>query len=280
MDVSAFQRRLRESGGYDTDPAARRGLDRLLGRFDAWYYTHVMAIVWSGYRAAVRGRFDNAVFAHCSLRTLRAVEACGGRVSIRGCGRMAALEGGRVYVANHMSMVETMILPCLALAFSDFAPVVKESLLRYPLFGAILRAVRPVSVSRRDPRADLREVMETGMAMLKNGRSVLLFPQATRSPVFDPAAFNTLGAKLAARAGVPLVPVALKTDFVGIGRRLRDFGPLDRRQPMRYEFGPPLAAEGNGREAHQKAVAFLTATLSGWGVSVQRGASGGDAAEA
>ena len=42
--------------------------------------------------------------------------------------------------------------------------------------------------------------------------SVLIFPQTTRELFFDPKKFNTLGIKLAKRAKVPVIPIAVKTD--------------------------------------------------------------------
>jgi len=48
--------------------------------------------------------------------------------------------------------------------------------------------------------------------------SVLIFPQTTRDLRFDPNKFNTLGIKLAKRAKVPVIPVAVKTDAWGMGK--------------------------------------------------------------
>jgi 1-acyl-sn-glycerol-3-phosphate acyltransferase len=201
---------------------------------------------------------------------LRAVEACGGRVHVRGVDRIRDLPGPAVYVANHMSMIETLLLPVLMLKYRLVTMVIKESLLRYPVFGTVMRACRPIAVGRRDPREDLRKVMEEGERILRTeGRSIIVFPQATRSPLFSPADFNSLGVKLARAAGVPVVPLALKTDFHGIGRRLRDFGPVDRSKPLHFEFGAPLAVSGTGREQHAACVTFISERLRAWGGTVQ-----------
>jgi peptide chain release factor 2 len=61
-------------------------------------------------------------------------------------------------------------------------------------------------VTRRHPREDLKQVLTEGAEHLAQGRSVLVFPQATRSTSFDPSTFNTLAVKLAARASVDVVP--------------------------------------------------------------------------
>jgi 1-acyl-sn-glycerol-3-phosphate acyltransferase len=172
-------------------------------------------------------------------------------------------------VANHMSMSETFILPGIMLPYTDVCTVIKESLIRYPVFGIVMQATVPIVVQRADPRADLKEVLTSGEAMLRSGRSVLIFPQATRSVEFIPAEFNSLGAKLAAKGGVPLSPVALRTDYHGIGRRFRDFGPVDMTRPAHFAFGTPIPVVGNGRAAHEQAVTFIREKVKEWGVPVR-----------
>jgi 1-acyl-sn-glycerol-3-phosphate acyltransferase len=171
-----------------------------------------------------------------------------------------------------MSMMETMLLPgAILLPFCRPTTVVKESLIRYPLFGRIMRELGPITVGRKSPRDDLKEVLEKGTAALGLGTSVVLFPQATRSTYFAPADFNSLGAKLAKRSGAPLIPVALKTDFQGVSRirAMRDLGPLDRSQTIHFAFGPPMPVQSNGREEHEKTVAFITERLRAWGTEIR-----------
>ena len=53
---------------------------------------------------------------------------------------------------------------------------------------------------------------------LKKIISVWVFAQTTRELLLDPKKFNTLGIKLAKRARVPVIPVAVKTDAWGMGK--------------------------------------------------------------
>ena len=59
-----------------------------------------------------------------------------------------------------------------------------------------------------------------------------------------------------ARAGVPVMPVAIKTDFQGNGKLIKDMGPVDPSKTLYFKFGEPMAVEGKGREAHQYVVEF------------------------
>jgi 1-acyl-sn-glycerol-3-phosphate acyltransferase len=224
---------------------------------------------------AKRGRYTERSWAERALGTLALVEACHGRLRIEGVEHLRRGGGAAVYVANHMSLFETFALPAILMHVGSVATVVKESLLTYPLFGPIMRSIHPIAVTRRNPRQDLVEVLTQGEACLREGRSVLIFPQATRSVQLDVTAFNSLGAKLARKAGVPLVPVAVRTDFMGIGQRFRDFGPIDRRQTVRFRFGEPLRVAGSGKTEHQHVVEFIAGCLTEWGVPVRRGGEEG-----
>ena len=267
MDWQDFQKQLVTDGAYDTAPDPdRSAADRLLGGFDAWFYARMIAISLRARRLALRGRYGLEDWSASSFETLRLVERCGGRVHVAGGRNLGAVRGPAVYASNHMSLLETFLLPCLLLTRGPMAVVVKRDLMVHPLMGPVLRAVGAIAVTRDNPRHDLEEVLTQGHAALGSGRSVRVFPQATRSAGFRPDLFNSLGAKLARKAAVPLLPIALRTDFMGLGRILRDMGPLDRARDVRFRFGEPLRVAGPGRAEHLRMVRFLSETLSAWGV--------------
>ncbi len=126
-------------------------------------------------------------------------------------------------------------------------------------------------MGRSNPRADLVTVLEGGEARLAAGRSIIVFPQSTRTPVFDPAHFNTIGIKLAKRAGVPVIPIALKTDAWGNGQLLKDFGPVDVRKTIHFEFGEPMRIEGAGKAEHQRITDFIIDRLGSWNRELEEG---------
>ena len=266
MGQAELERQLRETGSYDTPADCRRAVaDRLLGWSDLWFQLKVMRVVWRSHVVVRSGRFDFTAWAGLSYGVFHAVEACGGIIHIRDHDALKPPHGPVVYVANHMSVLETLLLPVQALLHGRLTFVVKESLLRYPVFSSIMRAVNPVSVARANPREDLKVVLIEGQRRLESGLSVVIFPQATRSAVFNPAEFNSLGAKLAKRAGVPVVPVAVKTDFARNGKWMKDFGRVDRSLPLHFRYGAPLTVGAREREAHEAVVRFITANLKEWG---------------
>jgi len=170
-----------------------------------------------------------------------------------------------VFVGNHMTTLETMILPSIIRPIKQLVYVIKEELSRYPLFGPIALARDPILVGRENPREDLKIVLEEGSKKLKAGKSIIIFPQRTRSAVLDPALFNSLGNKLAKRNNVPVIPIALITDAWGNGKHIKEVGKIDPNKPVHMAFGEPIYITGNGAEEHQDIINFISNKFREWG---------------
>ncbi|MCK5145409.1 1-acyl-sn-glycerol-3-phosphate acyltransferase [bacterium] len=218
-------------------------------------------------RCAYLGRKDQLKghnYSWQSWRMLRAMEAAGGKFQIDGLDHIRNLDGPVVFVANHMSTLETFTLPGIIRPFRDMTFIVKESLTHYPIFKHVMNAQGPIAVKRINAREDLKIIMTKGVEKLKNGTSIVVFPQTTRMQQFDPSQFNTIGVKLAARAGVSVIPIALRTDAWEIGRLMKDYGPVDNTKPIYFVFGKPIHVEGNGKEAQKNVVAFIQKHMEAW----------------
>jgi 1-acyl-sn-glycerol-3-phosphate acyltransferase len=163
-----------------------------------------------------------------------------------------------------MSALETFVLPAIIAPFKDVTFVIKRSLIDYPVFKHIMRSRDPIVVDRTNPRKDFEAVLDGGTARLKAGRSVIIFPQTTRTATVDPETFNTIGIKLARKAGVPIVPIALRTEAWGNGRLLKDFGKIDPSKAVHFAFGKPLRIKGRGAEEHREIIEFILGKLKGW----------------
>lgn len=266
MDRLTFWHLLKTRHGYQSPPRSFRLPWWLAGPA---YYAGVVRVIFRHGRTAERGNYDHFLWATGALELIRVVEAVGGRVEIAGLSGVARHPEPLVIVANHMSMIDAFFLPGILVPFRNITFVVKKSLLNYPYFGAVMRAVRPVAVSRDNPRADLRKVMTEGEAHLAAGRSVVVFPQATRSTVFDRSLFNSLGVKLARRTGVMVAPLALKTDFQGHGRLHKDVGRIDPGKTIHIRFGDPMPVDGAGQATHERIADFIADHMRRWGGDVR-----------
>lgn len=273
MEIDQFWHILNTTYGYQSSRKRRF----LVNKFPLWatfiYYVQLLNIILTESITARKGTYERKTWARGSLGVVKIVESAGGRLHVSGLKGVAEHQEPLVYVANHMSLLDTLVLPCILLAFHRVTFVVKKGLLRYPVLGSIIRAVHPIAVTRQNPREDLKRVLMRGQTLLSQGCSIIIFPQATRSSVFDVASFNSLGVKLARKAGMAVVPVALKTDFQGNGRILKDMGAVDPSKELYIKFGEPIPVKGNGQETHQQVITFITENLTAWGAKVNRNIS-------
>ena len=221
------------------------------------FYSRFLGIVFRSSSKAKHGQYDDEAWSDSSLDVLRALEYAGVSFNIRGITSVRNLQGPCVFVANHMSMLETMILPIIIEPEKNVTFVIKQSLLEYPVFKHVMRSRDPIAVTRKHPRDDFKAVLEGGLERLRDGRSIIIFPQTTRMHSFDPAQFNTIGIKLAKKANVPVVPIALITDAWNNGAILKDFGKIDPAKQVLFAFGQPLWVEGRGDEEHARIVEFI-----------------------
>jgi len=228
------------------------------------FYISDLSIVFRASRKAKRGRYDTLEWCKSSMGVLRALEHVGVIVEITGMNSFKEVDGPCVFIGNHMSTLETFVLPTVIAPFKDSTFVVKQSLVEYPVFKYVMRSRNPITVGRSNPRDDLKAVLEGGAERLKSGISVIIFPQTTRTSFFDPEQFNTIGIKLAKKACVPVVPMALKTDAWGNGKLLKDYGRIDPSKKVHFSFGKPLMIKERGVEEHQEVVDFISGKLKGW----------------
>ncbi len=251
---------------YDTPESMRKSMLYRLSLGSRWYfYLNNFGIFARTGRCGRRGRLDKERQIYYSNKNFRLVEKCGGRIHLRGLENLRDVSGEPVVlIGNHMSLLETALFHAVAREYLDFTFVIKQSLLTVPFFRDIMRALGAIPVGRENPRDDLRAVLGDGKKVLESGRSIIIFPQSTRSETFDAAKFNSIGIKLAKSAGVRVLPFALKTDFLGNGKYLRDMGPVRPKRGVYFEFAPARAVEGNGQALQQEIIGFIQSRLASW----------------
>ena len=120
-------------------------------------------------------------------------------------GRERIPAGPSVLVANHLSLLDILVLFRLS---TPFTWVSKAENFRVPLIGWNMRLNRYIPLTRGDRESVLRMLAQCEQA-LRDGTPVMMFPEGTRSRdgllrPFKPGAFE-----LALRVGVPVVPVVV-----------------------------------------------------------------------
>jgi len=112
-----------------------------------------------------------------------------------------------VFMANHASSLD--IWAAFVAVPRRLRMIAKKQLARIPLFGWVMWAGRFIFIDRKNGVSARRSIEEAGNR-IRNGDSVLIFPEGTRTRDGSLGPFKKGGFHLAVRAGVPIVPLALR----------------------------------------------------------------------
>ncbi len=247
---------------YSTDPKLRANC--FLGT-SLHFFKNIGKAIWISNRKAKNGTYDDYNWAAASLEILRGAEKAGLEFHFSGLNNITSFDGPAVFIANHMSTLETLILPCIIHPVKRCLFVTKQELTDYPVFGPVNSAREPIIVGRKNPREDLKHVMEEGAQRISEGKSIIIFPQKTRSFELNPKNFNTLGIKLAQRNNIPIVPIGLVADAWGNGKYIKELGKIDPKKKVMIEFGEPMEVKDKGHEEHQACIDHIANCLRKWG---------------
>jgi 1-acyl-sn-glycerol-3-phosphate acyltransferase len=124
-----------------------------------------------------------------------------------------------VFISNHRSYLDTATL--FAYAGPRLGLLAKKELLKVPILGYGMGYVNVMAIDRSNRERAL-QTTEAATARIRSGRSFGVFAEGTRAKPGDFLPFKKGAFYMAAQAGVPIVPVAIKnTDYLmgkGIGK--------------------------------------------------------------
>jgi 1-acyl-sn-glycerol-3-phosphate acyltransferase len=142
-----------------------------------------------------------------------------------------------VFMANHASSLD--IWAAFVAIPRRIRMIAKKQLARIPLFGWVMWAGRFIFIDRQNGVAARRSIDEA-CQRIHNGESVLIFPEGTRTRDGALGVFKKGGFHLATKAGVPIVPVALRGT-----RELMPRGSLLLRSgTITVILGEPIPTQG------------------------------------
>ena len=172
----------------------------------------------------------------------------GARFTFRGL-ELLPDEGPAILAANHRSLYDAVALAVLAKRVHRPVRVMaKAELLAVPLLGPALASLGVIGVDRQ---TNPREAYRAARAVLAAGEILVIMPEGTIPPaaisVDSTLAFKTGAARLAARSGAPLIPVAISgADAVWpSGSTVPNLSALVRRPRVRIELGAALVPTGS-----------------------------------
>jgi len=274
--LSEFQESLRTTGGYVTSAdhkSVRRAAPGALTTFlfsKGVFQVFPLCALYDAF-----GKLSVKKWAEFCFATVTTAERLGMSVSIDGFERRKLIDGPVMYLCNHMSSTETILLPPILHAFGPFSFVAKASLSHLPLLEHAAAQMGMVPVGRKSPREDLVNILRVGTERIGRGDSFLIFPQGTRERVFSRKRFSSIGAKLAEKARCPIVPIVVDTrcqmrrDEGMLKKVFHDFGPVDTSLDIRVSCGPAIAV-GKSRDMHEAAFDWMAGKLESWGLPTER----------
>lgn len=176
-----------------------------------FYVGYSLSMIVQSVLASVVGVFSRDMayricVAWCGFGVWWARIACGIRYEVTGAENIP--DGACVVLSKHESAWETLFLQSLLFPSTT---VLKRELLSIPFFGWALRLLNPIAINRGEPAQALKAVLRQGEERLTAGRRIIIFPEGTRARPGEQLPYNVGGAMLAARTGVPLLPVSLNS---------------------------------------------------------------------
>ena len=166
--------------------------------------------------------------------------------------RPAPLPGGaKIFVVNHPSTSDPAFVTVLTKEQTTI--LIKETLFKVPLFGRSLRMAGHVPVVAGNGKAAL----ETGIRLLKAGRTVVIFPEGEISPENGLNKAHSGAARLALATGAPVIPIGISLNY----RKLRhvhstvegkqELGSWYLHGPYAMTVGEPVTFAGNLEDREQ-----------------------------
>ncbi len=114
--------------------------------------------------------------------------------------------GPVIFMSNHQSNFD--ILALLSSMPRQLHWIAKKELFEIPVFGPSMRRGGYIPLDRGDGRKALQS-MDEAAATIRQGKSVVMFPEGTRSTDLKLLPFKRGGFILARKAGVPVIPVTI-----------------------------------------------------------------------
>ena len=128
---------------------------------------------------------------------------CGVRVEVTGLERIPP--GAALIASRHQSAFDTFVWMTL---LPRCCYVLKQELLRIPLFGKLIIGSRMIAIDRGAGSAALRALLREGDRAMREARQFVIFPEGTRSEPGNVRELQPGVAALAARTNLPVIPVA------------------------------------------------------------------------
>lgn len=153
------------------------------------------------------------------------------------------------FVANHQGNFDIFAL--LSVVDRPIGFIAKKEINKLPIVPWWMNEMKCVFIDRENIRESLKAINQ-GAENLKNGNSMVIFPEGTRSKSSELGEFKKGSLKMASKANVPIVPVALEGSY----KILEENNGRLEKGTIKVVFGKPIYIDQISKE-EQKELAEL-----------------------
>lgn len=179
------------------------------------FFTYLLSMILFPV-ALFLGLFDNKLkvkiaYAFNRFIAILSLKISGAKLEIKGLDNIPKNQG-ILYVGNHKSMFDILLM--MKLIKTPLIFIGKKSVAKWPVISWWMKAQKTLFIDRDNLRDGLKVIKE-GIELLKNGYSIVIFPEGTRSKTKEMLPFKKGSFKLATKSGAAVIPFAIKgTDDV------------------------------------------------------------------
>lgn len=262
--IISFPENIKNKDEYHT-PKIKRNFWSYIFGVNIFFFIKLMCLIINTFRKINKKESQKIVY-KSSISFIKIAESCGCKLHISGMSNLDLVENQVIFTSNHMSTFDIFILPGILFNKKTSTFIVKKELQGVPFFNRILDSLNPIVIDKKSPKDDFIKIIKDSKEVIKNGKSIIVFPQGTRTTEFDSKKFNTIGIKLAKHTGIPILPIALKTDFWTNGKLIKEIGKIDINKEIYIEIGKPIYVKNNGQDAiyNKQITDFISTKLKEW----------------
>ena len=220
--------------------------------FSAIFIVFIMLFIW----AFLPRRYLFMYYANfwCASFCLFIKYICGVKYIIKGKENIQGVsiknKTPAVFVSNHQSQWETIVFPWL---ITPMIFVLKRSLLLLPISAVAIIMLKHIVINRSNKLESFKKVINQGKKNLKDGFSIIIFPEGTRVPPFIRLPFFKSAANLAKSAKVPIIPIAIDSGFFWPAKKFIIYPGT-----VTVIIGPKIETDNlTTSEAHEKSVNWI-----------------------
>jgi len=167
----------------------------------------------------------------------------------------------QIFMANHQSDFDILI--SLAYIPVQFRWIANKELFNIPIFGTAMKSAGYIEIDRNNREKAIQSIDEAALC-IRRGKSIMTFPEGTRSRDGEIKAFKQGAFHLAIKSGVPIVPVSI----IGSGRIMPKRSVRIKPGQIKLIIGEPIEVKSfdieNRHELIEKVRNIIIKNYNSW----------------